>query len=267
MDIKNRPIGIFDSGVGGLTVVKQVMKVLPNENIIYFGDTARVPYGTKSVETIYGFSCQIIKFLQEQNVKAIIIACNTISSTCYQRLKNEFDIPIIEVLEQGVNSAIKVTKNKKVGVIGTTTTIKSSRYEEKLKEYEKAIEVYSVACPLFVPLAEEGFFDSKITVDIAKIYLNELLNKDIDSLILGCTHYPLLKKSIEKALNKNIEIIDPAYETALKMKNYLINNNIQSSIKYEDKFFVSDKCDKFNFICSVLLENEYLATKIDIEKY
>ncbi|MDE6182533.1 MAG: glutamate racemase [Eubacteriales bacterium] len=188
-----RPIGIFDSGVGGLTVVKEVIKALPEENIVYFGDTARVPYGSKSKETVFNFSCQIIRFLKEQNVKCIIIACNTVSSNCYEDLKKEFpNIPIIEVVNAGVNSAIKTTKSSKIGIIGTEATVKSNQYKLKIQEKLKNAQVFSKACPLFVPLAEEGWFENNITIDISKIYLEELIKNNIDTLILGCTHYPLL---------------------------------------------------------------------------
>lgn len=263
-----RPIGIFDSGVGGLTVVKEIIKALPEENIVYFGDTARVPYGSKSKETVFKFSCQIIRFLKEQNVKAIIIACNTVSSNCYEDLKKEFyDIPIIEVVNAGVKSAIKTTKNNRIGIIGTESTIKSNQYKLKIKQILSNTKVFSKACPLFVPLAEEGWFESKITVDIAKIYLQELIDNNIDTLILGCTHYPLLENSIKNVIGEKISIVNPAFETALSIKQYLLKNNMQNKNGKEYKFFVSDESDKFNFICSLLLNKTYYAKKINIEKY
>lgn len=268
ISIDERPIGIFDSGVGGLTVVKEVINVLPKEDIIYFGDTARVPYGSKSRELVYKFSCQIIKFLKEKNVKAIIIACNTVSSNCYEDLKKEFlDIPIIEVLQPGVSSALKVTKNKKIGVIGTEATIRSGQYERKLKEILEDVEVYSKPCPLFVPLAEEGILDNKISVDIAKMYLEDLKRYNIDSLILGCTHYPLLKNSIKKVMGDNVNIVDPAFETAVKMKKYLQYNNMYNTKGGNHQFYVSDKNDKFDFICSLVLKENHIAKKVSIEKY
>ncbi|MFI3230435.1 MAG: glutamate racemase [bacterium] len=263
----SRPIGIFDSGVGGLTVVKEVIKVMPNENVIYFGDTARVPYGSKSKETIYKFSCQIIRFLKKQNVKAIIIACNTVSSNCYEELKKEFhDIPIIEVLYSGVKSSISITQNNKIGVIGTEGTIRSNKYETEIKKLMPQAQVISKACPLFVPLAEEGFYDMQVTIDIAKIYLSDLDNK-VDCLILGCTHYPLLARSIKKAFISNITIVNPALETANKMKRYLHNNNLENLNGGEHKFFVSDYTNKFHSICKKLLKNDYVINKIDIENY
>lgn len=267
-NIDERAIGIFDSGVGGLTVVKQVIDVLPTENIIYFGDTARVPYGSKSKESVYKFSCQIINFLIEKNVKAIIIACNTVSSNCYEDLKSKFsNIPIIEVLEAGVSSALKITKNKKIGVIGTEATINSNEYEKKIKNRLQDAQVYSKACPLFVPLAEEGFLENDITIDVAKIYLDDFNKNNIDSIILGCTHYPLLKNSIKKVLGVNISIIDPAFETALKIKQYLIDNNMTNNNGGKYKFYVSDKNNKFDFICSLVLGKTQNAEKVNIEKY
>ena len=267
-NIDERPIGIFDSGVGGLTVVKEVINVLPKEDIIYFGDTARVPYGSKSKELVYKFSCQIIKFLKEKNVKSIIIACNTVSSNCYEDLQKQFsNIPIIEVLEPGVSSAIKSTNNRKIGVIGTEATIKSGKYEKKIKEKLLDCQVYSKACPLFVPLAEEGFLEENITLDIVKMYLKDFFKKDIDSLILGCTHYPLLKNSIKKVVGQNVNIVDPAFETALKMKDYLEKNNMANNKGGKHKFYVSDKNDKFDFICSLVLKEIHIAEKVNIEKY
>ena len=194
----NRPIGIFDSGVGGLTVVKQIIKALPNEDIIYFGDTARVPYGSKTKETVTNFSAQIIRFLLSKNVKTIIIACNTVSSNSYDELIKMFDLPIIEVVTPGVEACLNATKNKIVGIIGTEATVKSGAYEKKIRQKDNNIKVYSKACPLFVPLAEEGWTDNDISRQTAEIYLRDLTEKNIDSIILGCTHYPLLKKSSAK---------------------------------------------------------------------
>lgn len=264
----DRPIGIFDSGVGGLTVVKEAIKVMPKENIVYFGDTARVPYGSKSKETVFKFSCQIIRFLKTQNVKAIIIACNTVSSNCYEGLKDEFkDIPIIEVVKHGVNSVIKTTKSGKIGIIGTESTINSKEYEKQIKKYLKNAQVFSKACPLFVPLAEEGWFENSVTIDTAKIYLDELIKDNIDSLILGCTHYPLLENSIRSVIGEKINIINPAFETSVKMKDYIESKNIKNENGGTYKFFVSDESEKFNFICSLLLNRTFSAKKVDIEKY
>lgn len=266
----NRPIGLFDSGVGGLTVVKEVIKAMPYEETVYFGDTARVPYGSKSKETVTKFSGQIIRFLLSQNVKAIIIACNTVSSNCYDELCHMFpNIPIAEVVTPGAESAIKATKNGAVGVIGTEATVRSGAYEKKIKEFNSEISVYSKACPLFVPLAEEGWTDNNVAHDVAEIYLEELVKKGIDSIVLGCTHYPLLKKCIGETVGDNVKIVDPANVTALKMRDFLEKENMLNSSRKTGKhtFFVSDNTEKFLSICRTALKKEYTANKIEIDKY
>ncbi len=266
MDV--RPIGIFDSGVGGLTVVREVINAMPLEDTVYFGDTARVPYGSKSKETVTEFSRQIMRFMISKNVKAVIIACNTISSNCYDILSREFDIPIIEVVNPGVESCLKVTKTNRVGVIGTNTTINSHAYEKKLKEKREGIVVYQKPCPLFVPLAEEGFTENAIARLTAETYLRELKDKNIDSLILGCTHYPMLKKTISDYMGKDVNIVDPAAETAHKMKDYLKEHNMSGDDKKaKHVFYCSDNCGRFNEICSKNLGIECRVHKIDIERY
>lgn len=266
----NRPIGIFDSGVGGLTVVKQVMKVLPYEETIYFGDTARVPYGSKSKETVTKFSEQIIRFLLTKNVKAIIIACNTVSSNCYEQLIKTFpDIPILEVVTPGVESCVAVTKNKRVGIIGTFATVNSGAYELGLKQRLPDIRVFTKACPLFVPLAEEGWTDNEIAKLTVKTYLQELIDKDIDSIVLGCTHYPILKRCISQVVGEKVTIVDPAKATAIKMQQFLECNDMLTDATTTDKhtFFVSDNNQQFDSLCLKVLKQSYKAEKIDIEKY
>lgn len=265
----NRPIGVFDSGVGGLTVIKEVIKALPYEETIYFGDTARVPYGAKSKETVTRFSSQIIRFLISKNVKAVIIACNTVSSNCYDELTAEFPrLPIIEVVGPGVESCIRTTKNNIVGIIGTEATIKSGAYEKRIKALKPEIEVYSRACPLFVPLAEEGWTNNEVAKKTAEIYLRELVEKNIDSIILGCTHYPLLKACIGETVGERVKIVNPAAATAKKMKDYLEKNNmLNNGNNVKHTFYVSDNTEKFNDICSVTLKHRYTAEKADIEKY
>lgn len=263
----NRPIGVFDSGVGGLTVVKQVVKVLPHENIIYFGDTARVPYGSKSKETVTKFSSQIIRFLLSKNVKSVIIACNTVSSNSYGDLVKEFSLPITEVVTPGAETCLKATKNKIVGIIGTEATIKSGAYEKKLTQKDKNIKVYQKACPLFVPLAEEGWTDNEIAKKTAEIYLKSLLDKGVDSIILGCTHYPLLKKCIGAVAGENVKIIDPAAAAAKKMKELLKSLSMLGENKGDIQFYVSDNSEKFSLICRSVLKKDCAAEKIDIEKY
>lgn len=264
----NRPIGIFDSGVGGLTVVKEVIKIMPYEEIIYFGDTARVPYGSKSKETVMKFSNQDIRFLISKNVKSVIIACNTVSSNCFEELEKNFDIPIIEVVGPGVEACINTTKNNIVGVIGTEATIRSKSYEKRLKKINKDIKVYSKACPLFVPLAEEGWTKNEIAMMTAKTYLKELVEKGIDSILLGCTHYPLLKACIGQTIGEDIKIVNPAAMTALKMKEFLKANNMEhNEDKHCNKFFVSDNNEKFDSISKIVLKEKYNAQQIDIESY
>ncbi|MGN1317545.1 MAG: glutamate racemase [Lachnospirales bacterium] len=265
----NRPIGVFDSGVGGLTVVKQILKVLPNEDLVYFGDTARVPYGSKSKETVTKFSEQIIRFLKTKDVKAVVIACNTVSSNCYESLSETFpELPIIEVVTPGVESCLAATKNKKVGLIATQGTVSSGAYERRLKNADKEIKVFKKACPLFVPLAEEGWTNNEIAKLTVKEYLTDLVKNDVDSIILGCTHYPLLKACIGEFVGERVTIIDPAKATALRLKKYLEDNNMVCDEKEgTHTFYVSDTSSQFNSLCLRVLKEGCKATQIDIEKY
>jgi len=213
--MRENPVGIFDSGIGGLSVVKEIVKILPNEDIVYFGDTARVPYGIKSKEIIKKFAIDDVNFLLKYKPKIIVIACHTVSSYASKFLKKKFkNVNFIDVIEPTVKKAIEITKNKKIGVIGTPATISSSKYQSLLSK--NGISVYTKECPLFVPIVEEGWFESEISYEIAKIYLSELIKKNIDTLILGCTHYPYLKKIIQKLTGKDIKIIDASYEVAVK---------------------------------------------------
>lgn len=261
----NRPIGIFDSGIGGLTVVREVMEHLPNEEIIYFGDTARLPYGSKSKEIVTKFSKEITTFLLSKNVKAIIIACNTASSNSYRELIAEFDIPIIEVVAPAVQECLRTTLNNVVGVIGTEATIRSKAYETEIKKQNPDIDVYSRSCPLFVHLAEEGWTDNTVAHITTEIYLQQLIDMGIDTLILGCTHYPLLENSI-KRVTGDIKIINPAYAIALKMKDFLTENDMLTAKDQPPihHFYVSDNTEKFNKMCNLILNNIYSVTKTSI---
>lgn len=245
--MNNRPIGVFDSGLGGLTVVKELIRELPCEDIVYFGDTARVPYGSKSKETIVRFTLDNILFLLNQNVKLIVIACNTSSSIALPKIKEYFGVPLIGVIEPGAKEAIRVTRNNRIGVIGTEATVKSKSYQEKIKELSKKANVFVKACPLFVPLVENGHTNSKFTIDIAKFYLAEFKKNDIDTVVLGCTHYPLLKASITEVLGKDIVLVDSAKVVAQEVKKLLDCMNIKSSSKTPSKqrFYVSDEPDSF----------------------
>lgn len=264
-----RPIGIFDSGVGGLTVVKQIMKALPNENIIYFGDTARLPYGTKSKKTVTKFSKQIVRFLLTKNVKAVIIACNTASSNSLEELRQTFDIPIFGVIVPGVEEAIRSTKNKKVGIIGTASTIRSKAYETLLAQADSSIEVYAKPCPLFVSLVEEGWTENTVAKLTAENYLTELVEKGIDSLVLGCTHYPLLKRCIGETVGSSIKLVDPAKATARMVKAFLAEHRLlqQGENIAERYFYISDDTDTFCNMCKKALKKEYIPQVIDIEAY
>ena len=264
-----RPIGVFDSGVGGLTVVKQIMKVLPHENIVYFGDTARVPYGTKSKEAVTKYSKQNVRFLRSKDVKAIIVACNTASSNSLDALRETFDIPLFGVVVPGVEEALRSTKNKRVGVIGTAGTVRSGAYERMLRERDAEIRIFSKACPLFVPLAEEGWTDNEVAHQAAKRYLTELVELGIDSLVLGCTHYPLLKRCIGTTVGEEIRLVDPAKATAQHMMAFLrehdlLNETGQPGLK---QFYLSDSTDTFRYICQKALKYGYEAEIIDIERY
>lgn len=244
------PIGIFDSGVGGLTVAREIMRQLPNEAIVYFGDTARVPYGSKSQGTIIKYSKQIVRFLKTKNVKAIVIACNTASALALEALQEEFDIPIIGVVDPGAKTAVANTTTKRIGVIGTEGTVHSQIYTKVIHQYDPEAVVISKPCPLFVPLVEESWLHDTVTDEIARRYLSEFDDKNIDALIMGCTHYPLLRSTIKKIMGEKVNLINPAYETALCLKELLIANNLISPSEtiadsQMHQFYVSDMPEKF----------------------
>lgn len=271
---KKLPIGIFDSGLGGLTVYKQIRKLLPNENLIYFGDTARVPYGSKSENTIVDFAIQITKFLNDIPVKAIVVACNTASSYALEKLNDIVDIPVIGVIEPGVKAANIKTNNNKVGVIGTTGTIKSNSYKNTFNTINSTVDVYSNDCPLFVPLVEEGWIEHSVTYQIAQEYLKELIKTGIDSLILGCTHYPLLEHVIKETLPSSVQIINSSTEVAREIKKVLNNNNLlntEKDIKSMDRFYVTDFPQKFidisKNILGYSLEDVQLVSTESLDKY
>lgn len=275
MDIevkKSAPVGVFDSGVGGLTVAREIMRQLPNENIVYFGDTARVPYGSKSKDNIIRYSRQIINFLKTKNVKAIVIACNTASALALDVVREEIDIPIIGVVEPGARAALEVTQTKKIGVIGTEATIRSAMYEKIIQGHDSEATVIGKACPLFVPLVEEGFAKHKVTEEIIDYYLASLLETDIDSLILGCTHYPLLRSRIREYVGDRITLVNPAYETAMDLKKLLENSNMENTGEGQEhasySFYVSDAADKFKQFANSILPYDIETTKqIHIEEY
>ncbi|MBC8344780.1 MAG: glutamate racemase [Candidatus Marinimicrobia bacterium] len=222
----SQPIAVFDSGLGGLTVVKALQKNLPNESIIYFGDTARVPYGNKSQNLIQEYGKEITEFLIKKGAKAVIVACNTASALALPLLKNIFDIPIIGVISPGAEMAYSVTRSKKIGIIGTLATIQSKAYEMALQNLDNTIQTKAKACPLFVPLVEEGWLIGEVPAQIAETYLSELIDNGIDTLILGCTHYPLLIPVLEKVVGNRIRIVDSAETTAKYTADLLKNLNL-----------------------------------------
>lgn len=270
---RNAPIGVFDSGVGGLTVAREIMRQIPNERIVYFGDTARVPYGSKSKDTIIKYSRQIIRFLKTEDVKAIVIACNTASAFALEEIEKELDIPIIGVVKPGALVAANTTRNKKVGIIATEGTINSGIYTDYLKAIDSDIAVVGKACPLFVPLVEEGMLEDSVTTEVATRYLNYLRNEDIDTLILGCTHYPLIRDTIGKIMGEKVNLVNPAYETALQLKQLLKEHNIANVKEYESasimyRFYVSDAAEKFSRFANSIMPFDIMpARQIDIDKY
>ena len=272
IDNKNAaPVGVFDSGVGGLTVAREIMRQLPNENLVYFGDTARVPYGSKSRDNIIRYSRQIIHFLKTKGVKAIVIACNTASALALDVVREESDIPIIGVVEPGARAALQITQTKKIGVIGTEATVQSAMYGKIIKGLDPTVSVIGKACPLFVPLVEEGFAKHKVTEEIIDYYLASMKESDIDSLILGCTHYPLLRSRIRAYLGDKIQLVNPAYETAMDLKYILKESGMENAGKEGEhatySFYVSDAADKFKQFANSILPYDIETTQqINIEE-
>jgi len=271
--LREAPIGVFDSGVGGLTVVREIMRQIPNEKIVYFGDTARVPYGNKSKETVTRYSRQIVRFLQTKQVKAIVVACNTASAFALDEIEKEIDIPIIGVVRPGAKVAAEATRNGRVGVIGTAGTVGSNIYSTYIKQIKPNAEVTSKACPLFVPLVEEGLWQDPVTDEIAMRYLSELIDIGIDTLILGCTHYPLIRSTVGRIMGEHVTLVNPAYETARELKELLMEKGLFNPIppqlgtnKYQ--FFVSDGADRFMQFANSIIKYGILSTKIiNIEEF
>ena len=270
---RNAPVGVFDSGVGGLTVAREIMRQMPVERIIYFGDTARVPYGSKSKDTIVRYSRQIIRFLRTKGVKAIVIACNTASAYALETVAEESDIPVIGVINAGARTAVATTRNGRIGVIGTEGTVGSGIYTEVMKQMRPDIEVVGKPCPLFVPLVEEGLLHDSVTDEIASRYLSMLKGKYIDTLVLGCTHYPLLRATLQRLMGEDVALVNPAYEVAIELRELLQGMDLSCSsdvVKCGEKyqFFVSDLAEKFTNLATSILPGEVKETKkIDIENY
>ncbi|MEF9953457.1 MAG: glutamate racemase [Clostridium sp.] len=265
-----RPIGVFDSGIGGLTVAKEIMDILPSEDIVYFGDTARVPYGNKSKLTIEKFSLQISRFLESRNVKAIVIACNTASAFALEAVKNNFSVPVIGVINPGARAAVKATVNQRVGIIGTEGTVSSGAYSKAVENICDNIKIFSTPCPLFVPVVEEGWGETEVSYMIAKEYLQNLKEIEVDSLVMGCTHYPLLNNVVQRVMGEGVTLINPAKETALELKDILIDTGIMNdnTTKGRYTYFVSDNAKKFVTVGERFLNRKIQdIEEIDIEKY
>ena len=270
---KNAPVGVFDSGVGGMTVAREIMRQIPDERIVYFGDTARVPYGSKSKETVLRYSRQIMAFLKTQNVKAVVVACNTATVYALEEISKETDVPVVGVVEPGARVAAAATRNKKIGVIGTEGTVKSGLYTSYLKQLDPSVEVIGKPCPLFVPLVEEGLWHDSVTDEIAARYLKELKDKKIDTLIMGCTHYPLIRSTIKRTMGEGVILVNPAYETAVQLRRVLeweelLREEHSDNRASQYEFYVSDSPEKFQkFANSVLSFEINPAHQINIEEY
>ncbi|MEO8428615.1 MAG: glutamate racemase [Verrucomicrobiota bacterium] len=242
------PIGIFDSGIGGLTVVKQIHRVLPHEDLVYLGDTARVPYGTKSPATVIRFACEDTQFLVQQNVKAVVVACNTASAWSLPTLEKRFPIPIFGVIIPGALAALQRTRNRRIGVIGTSATIRSEAYNQAICARDDQAQVFVRNCPLLVPLVEEGWTDHEVTTAVLREYLGPLLRHNIDTLVLGCTHYPLLKKTIRRLAGKKIALVDSAETCARYVKEHLDRLHLlneQRGRLGKIQPYVTDETDRF----------------------
>lgn len=252
-------IGIFDSGVGGLTVARAIMEKTPGYDIVYFGDTAHTPYGTKSSETVIGYTVNNIEFLLSQGASVIVIACNTASSVATAEVLGRFAVPIFEVITPAVELAVNTSKNFRFGVIGTRATVTSGIYEKKIIEMQPAAKVYSIACPLLVPLVEEGWLNKPEAAMIVKKYLHPLKTRQIDTLILGCTHYPLLKKIIQRKTGRRVHLIDSSISVAGDIKKFLENHvEVDKQLGKNGKLtlFVSDVTDQFEKIATMTLKTK-----------
>ncbi len=266
---KSNSIGVFDSGIGGLTVVKELNRLLPRESIIYFGDTARVPYGSKSNGTVIDYALQDSRFLIRKNVKMIVVACNTVSSVALDILREKYDVPIVGMINPGAKAAINTTRKNRIGVIGTESTIGNAAYSKEILKLNSEMKIYEKACPLFVPLAEEGWTEHEATEIIAREYLSELVEEDIDSLILGCTHYPLLKSVIQKVVGKGVTLIDSGSSAATVVEDYLKGRNLlnDNAEKSADLFYVTDMPRKFTFVAERFLGRKiHNIMKVDLDE-
>ena len=249
------PIGIFDSGIGGLTVYSALREYLPKESFVYLGDTARLPYGTKSENAVVNFSIQNTEFLLKFNIKALVVACNTASSIALEALRRKFPLlPILGVIEPGARLAVELTRDGKIGIIGTEATIRSSKYEKIIKKLAPEVKIYKKACPLFVPLVEEGWIEHEVTYRVAEEYLQSLKKEGVDTLILGCTHYPVLKKVIAEVMGDGVRLVESGRAIAPVLKRKLVELDLLAEEKRgEDRFFVTDFPEKFSRVATIFL--------------
>jgi glutamate racemase len=264
---QQKSIGVFDSGIGGLTVVHALMRHLPHENITYFGDTARVPYGSKSAEVVREYAFEDTRFLLQQGVKLIVVACNTVSAVAIDDLKAQFDIPIIGMIGPGADAALHATRNGRIGVIGTLATIASESYTRALHSRDASLQVHARPCPLFVPLAEEGWTDHPVSQMVADEYLGEVRQQGIDTLILGCTHYPILREVIQRTVGGNVTLIDSGEAAAREVERLLKEQGLlnASADQPNYSFFVSDVPQKFKQLGQIFLDRPDLrVTKVHL---
>lgn len=266
----NNPIGIFDSGIGGLTVIKELIRILPLENLVYFGDTARVPYGTRSDRLIRQYALEDAAFLEQFDIKILIVACNTVSAVAVDLLKSALNIPVTGVIEPGVAAALKKSVKKRIGVIGTTATVNSQAYNKYIQQIDPRAEVFGQPCPLLVSLVEEGWIDDEITKLTIRKYLTPLLKNDIDTIILGCTHFPVIKNLIQQEAGEDIVLIDSGQETANVVQEMLENKKINSLDNTDGEFkcFVSDIPNKFDLVGTRFLGQPVVnAERVDFDNF
>jgi glutamate racemase len=249
------PIGIFDSGVGGLTVVRAIERRLPGESLIYLGDTARIPYGVRSAATVERYSLECARFVEAKGVKAIVIACNTASALAANYLRARFSVPVIGVIRPGSRRAVEQTRTGRIGVIATEATVASGAYERAMLAIRSGIEVTSRACPLFVPLAEEGWLDHPVTFQVAEEYLAELRSSRVDTLVLGCTHYPILRPAIERTLGDKITYVDSGEAVADRLAAMLEDDGLSTagSGRRATEFYVTDSATRFRRVAELFL--------------
>jgi glutamate racemase len=262
------PIGVFDSGIGGLTVVRQLHRVLPHEDVIYLGDTARVPNGTKSPSTVIRFAREDTLFLLQQNVKAVVVACNTASAWALPTLERDFDVPILGVILPGARAALERTRNRRIGVIGTSATIRSQAYNKAILARDDTVKVFARACPLLVPLVEEGRVQDKVAMLVLKEYLQPLVRDRIDTLVLGCTHYPLLRQAIQRVVGAKIALVDSAESCASYVRERLLHLNLLSNKRRRRgtiQPFVTDEVERFeDSVRRFLGERTEQAWRVDL---